>query len=174
MNSAEKVMRSAFESDEAFQETLSKVIKDELEMTATEFSEISGIPSSTLYKILTGHRDPNLRTVRAIVKTIKKIEGVEQGEFIAVIAARPVLDNIVEKKMQIEGQLITIREYSATSMEEAIVAAIKAERDGATALVCAPIVSSTVEKVLSIPVATIMPRDSLIAAIRLAAKKMRR
>ncbi len=57
-------------------------------------------------------------------------------------------------------------------MEEAIVAAIKAERDGATALVCAPIVSPTVEKVLTIPVATIMPRDSLMAAIQLAAKKL--
>ncbi|MCL7415226.1 MAG: helix-turn-helix domain-containing protein [ANME-2 cluster archaeon] len=173
MNSAEKVTRSAFESDEVFRETLSKVIKDDLDMTAAEFSEISGIPASTLYKILSGHRDPNMRTVREIVRTIKKIEGVEHGEFIAVIAARPVLDSIIEKKMNIDGQLITIREYSATSMEEAIVAAIRAERDGATSLVCAPIVSPTVEKVLTIPVATIMPRESLITAIKLAAKKMR-
>ena len=72
-----------------------------------------------------------------------------------------------------DDKLITIREYSATSMEEAIVAAIKAERDGAKALVCAPIVSPTVEKVLTIPVTAIMPRDSLIEAIRLAAKKSR-
>ena len=173
MNSVEKVIHAAFESDELFQETLSRVIKDDLDMTAAEFSEISGIPASTLYKILSGHRDPNMRTVREIVKTIKEIEGIEHGEFIAVIAARPVLDNIIEKKMNIDGQLITIREYSATSMEEAIVAAIRAERDGATSLVCAPIVSPTVEKVLTIPVATIMPRDSLITAIKLAAKKMR-
>ncbi len=173
MNSAEKVMRSAFESDEFFQETLSRVIKDDLDMTGAEFSEISGIPASTLYKILSGHRDPNMKTVRQIVKTIKEIQGAEHGDFIAVIAARPVLDNIIEKKMNIEGQLITIREYSATSMEEAIVAAIRAERDGATSLVCAPIVSPTVEKVLTIPVATIMPRDSLITAIKLAAKKMK-
>lgn len=172
MKSAEKVMRAAFESDETFQETLSKVIKENLSMTAAEFCEESGIPPSTLYKILSGHRDPNLKTVREIIKTIKKIEGTEQGEFIAVIAARLVLDSIVEKKMQIDGRLITIREYSATSIEEAIVAAVKAERDGATALVCAPIVSPTVEKVLSIPVATIMPKDSLIDAIKLAAKKM--
>ncbi len=173
MNSVEKVTRAAFESDELFQETLSRVIKDDLNMTAAEFSEISGIPPSTLYKILSGHRDPNMKTVRQIVKTIREIEGTEHGNFIAVIAARPVLDNIVEKKMKIEGQLITIREYSATSMEEAIVAAIRAERDGATSLVCAPIVSPTVEKVLTIPVATIMPRDSLLTAIKLAAKKMR-
>lgn len=172
MNSVEKVMRSAFESDELFQETLLRVIKDDLDMTASEFSEKSGIPSSTLYKILSGHRDPNMKTVRQIVKTIKEIKGTEQGNFIAVIAARPVLDSIIEKKMKIEGKLITIREYSATSMEEAIIAAIRAERDGAKSLVCAPIVSPTVEKVLTIPVATIMPRDSLLTAIKLAAKKM--
>lgn len=172
MNSAEKVIRAAFESDEVFQKTLSMVIKDELHITAAEFSEVSGIPASTLYKILSGHRDPNMKTVREIVKTIRRIEGGEQGEFIAVIAARPVLDSIIEKKMQIDDRLVTIREYSATSMEEAIVAAIRAEKDGATALVCAPIVSPTVEKVLTIPVATIMPRDSLIGAIKLAAKKM--
>lgn len=172
MIAAEKVIRAAFESDEIFQETLSRVIKDDLRMTAAEFSKVSGISASTLYKILSGHRDSNMKTVREIVKTIKKLEGAEHGEFIAVIAARPVLDSIIEKKMQIDGRLITIREYSATSMEEAIVAAIKAERDGATALVCAPIVSPTVEKVLTIPVATIMPRDSLMAAIQLAAKKL--
>ena len=57
-------------------------------------------------------------------------------------------------------------------MEEAIIAAIKAERDGAKAVVCAPIVSSTIEKVLRIPVAIIMPRDSLFEAIELAARKM--
>jgi predicted transcriptional regulator len=173
MIAAEKVIKAAFESDEMFQETLSRVIKDDLRMTAAEFSKVSKIPASTLYKILSGHRDSNMKTVREIVKTIKKLEGSEHSEFIAVIAARPVLDGIIEKKMQIDNRLITIREYSATTMEEAIVAAIKAERDGATALVCAPIVSPTVEKVLTIPVATIMPRDSLIAAIELAAKKIR-
>jgi len=47
-------------------------------------------------------------------------------------------------------------------MEEAIIAAIKAERDGAKALVCAPIVSTTVEKVLRIPVVSIMPRELCI------------
>ena len=172
MIAAEKVIRAAFESDEIFQETLSRVIKDDLGMTAAEFSKVSGISASTLYKILSGHRDSNMKTVREIVKTIKKLEGSEQNEFIAVIAARPVLDGIIEKKMQIDNRLITIREYSATTMEEAIVAAIKAEQDGATALVCAPIVSPTVEKVLTIPVATIMPRDSLMAAIQLAAKKL--
>jgi len=56
--------------------------------------------------------------------------------------------------------------------EGAVVAAGRAERDGAAALVCAPIVSPTVEKLLSIPVATIIPRDSLVRAIEVAARKI--
>ena len=169
---AEDLIKAAMESDEAFIREFGRIIKEELRMTATEFSESSGIPPSTIYKLLSGHREPNIKTLRQIVGVLRKMEGTKKTEFIAVIAARPVLDYITEKKLKVGGRLLTIREYSATSMEDAIVAAIKAEREGAKALVCAPIVSTTVEKVLRIPVATIMPRDSLIAAIELAARKM--
>ncbi len=87
MSIADKVIESAFESDEAFQHTLLKVIKEDLGLTAIEFSEHSSIPPSTLYKLMSGNREPNLRTMRQIVKTIKKLEGHEGGEFIAVIAS---------------------------------------------------------------------------------------
>ena len=166
------------DSDVAFTKEFSRIIKEELRMTASEFSEKSGIPASTIYKVLSGKREPNIKTLRQIVSVLRKLDGKEQSEgsgksgFIAVIAARPVLDIITEKKLKVRDRLITIREYSATSMEEAIIAAIKAERDGAKAVVCAPIVSPTIEKVLRIPVATIMPRDSLFEAIELAARKM--
>ncbi len=149
-----------------------KVIKEDLELTAIEFSEYANIPPSTLYKLMSGNREPNMRTLRQIVKTIRTIEGSEKGDFIAVIAARPVLDNINETKRKISGTLCTIREYSATSMEEAIIAAVRAEREGAKALVCAPIVSSTVEKIIRIPVATIMPKNSLVEAIETVARKI--
>ncbi|MDW7730991.1 MAG: helix-turn-helix domain-containing protein [Methanolobus sp.] len=172
MNAADKVIDAVFESDENFREVISKVIKEDLGLTAVEFAEKAGIPQSTLYKIMSGKREPNMKTLRQIVRTIKRIEGTEKGEFIAVIAARPVLDNISETKRKIGGTLCTIREYSATSMEEAIIAAVRAERDGAKALVCAPIVSPTVEKILRIPVATIMPRNSLIEAIETVSKKI--
>lgn len=75
--------------------------------------------------------------------------------------------------MKVDDKLVTIREYPAMSMEDAIVAAIRAGRDGAAALVCAPTVSPTIEKVLYIPVATIMPKKSVARAIELATKKMR-
>ena len=169
---ADDLIKAAAESDEAFIKELRRIIKEEHHLSAADFSERSGIPPSTIYKLLSGHREPNIKTLRQIVKVLRKMEGTKKNDFIAVIAARPVLDNITEKKLKIGGHLLTIREYSATSMEEAIIAAIKAERDGAKAVVCAPIVSTTIEKVLRIPVATIMPRDSLFEAIELAAKKM--
>ena len=169
---SDELIQAAVESDEAFIREFSRVIKEELRITAAEFSEKAGIPASTIYKLLSGHREPNIKTLREIVRVIRKMEGTDKADFIAVIAARPVLDMIIEKKLKIGDKLVTVREYSATSMEEAIVAAIRAERDGAKALVCAPIVSPTVEKVLRIPVTNIMPRDSLLEAIELAAKKM--
>ncbi len=169
---SDELIRAALESDEAFIKAFSRILKEELRTSAAEFSESSGIPASTIYKLLSGHREPNIKTLRQIVSVLRKKEGTAKTEFIAVIAARPVLDYITEKKLKVKGKLLTIREYSATSMEEAIIAAIRAERDGAKAVVCAPIVSTTIEKVLRIPVATIMPKDSLIEAIALAAKKM--
>lgn len=169
--SADELMKAAMESDDAFIKEFSRIIKEELRMSAADFSKISGIPLSTIYKLLSGHREPNIKTLRQILRTINKIKGKDR-DFIAVIAARPVLDIITEKKLKVHNRLLTIREYSATSVEDAIIAAVKAERDGAKALVCAPIVSTTVEKVVRIPVATIMPRDSLIKAIELVAKKI--
>ncbi|MFQ6120531.1 MAG: helix-turn-helix domain-containing protein [Methanosarcinales archaeon] len=173
LSAADYVLRAALESDERFVDVLKKVIKEDLHLTQSKFSELSGIPHGTLYKILTGKRNPNLKTFREILKTIRRIDEKEERGFIAVIAARPVLDNIIEKKIKVDGILTTIREYSATSVEDAIIAAVKAERDGATALVCAPIVSTTVEKILHIPVTSIMPTNSLINAIKLAARKMK-
>jgi predicted transcriptional regulator len=170
MSNADRVMRAAFQSDEALRDTLREVL-DDLGYSAREFCRASGIPQSTLYKILSGHREPNITTLRQVVKTIKQLEGSE-GNFIAIIAARPVLDKISEKKMKIGDRMLTLREYSATNIEEAMIAAIRAERDGAAALVCAPIVSPTVEKILSIPVATIIPKDSVIRAIEVAARKI--
>ena len=172
MSVVDKIIASVFESDDSFQKTLSKSIKEDLDITVLDFSEQANIPPSTIYKILSGNREPNIKTLRQIVKTVRKLEGSEHGEFIAVIAARPVLDSINETKRKIGGTLLTIREYSATSIEEAIIAAVRAEREGAKALVCAPIVSTTVEKILRIPVATIMPKNSMIEAIELAAKKI--
>lgn len=172
METADKLLEAILESYGQFQKTFSQILKEDLNLTILEFSHEANLPVSTLYKIMSEKREPNMKTLRQIIKTIRKLQNTEKGEFIAVIAARPVLDNIQESKQKIGGNLCIIREYSATSIEEAIIAAVKAQRDGAKGLVCAPIVSSTVEKILKIPVATIMPKNSLIEAIETVSKKI--
>ena len=171
MKTSQRLITAAFESDKAFQAALHRAIKEDLNMDIVDFSKEADIPHSTLYKILSGNRASNIKTLRQIINTVKKYEDTDT-DFIAVIAARVVLDTIIETKRKIGGRLITIKEYSANSIEEAIIVAVRAERDGAKALVCAPIVSHTVEKIVSIPVATIMPKESIIEAIEIAMKKV--
>jgi predicted transcriptional regulator len=171
MTVANELIDSILESDDAFRDTLRRILKTDLGMSIPEFSKKSGISQSTIYKIISEDREPNLRTLRQIIKAIRKIEGLKSEPFIAVVVARSVLNKIEERKIKIKGKEIIIREYPANSMEETIISSIKAERDGAVAVVCAPIVSTTIEKILRIPVATIMPKDGLTDAIALAAKK---
>jgi len=166
----DEVISAVFESDAQFRKVLSRAIKENLGMTTLKFSECASISHSTMYKILSGKHDPNVKTLRQIISTIRRLEGTDR-DFIAVIAARPTLDRINEKQLLIDGESVVVREYAAYTMEDAIIAAVRAERDGASALVCAPIVSPTIEKILSIPVATINPTSSIIRAIELAARK---
>jgi predicted transcriptional regulator len=165
-----KLLRSAAESDEAFRLALREALAG-FDITTKELAERAGISPSTLYKIANEERSPSLEVLRKILSAVRDLEGRREGNFIALIAARHVLDEVVERSVSIEGKQLRTREYPATTVEDAIVASVRAERDGATAIVCAPIVSSTIEKVVDIPIATIMPRDSVTEAIRLAARK---
>jgi predicted transcriptional regulator len=73
--------------------------------------------------------------------------------------------------VRVGGRDVKVKEYPATTIEEAIIAAVNAEKDGAVAVVCAPIVAPTIEKLLSIPVSVIIPSESLLKAIEIAAEK---
>ena len=167
----DRLIRGALQSDEVFVATLNELLKQELRISVRELSERSGIAQSSLYKILHGKRSPNLSTFRAIVHSVRQLTHTEEGGFIGLIAARYVLEGIVERETDIGGHRIRVREYPAYNFEDAIVAAVRAERDGAVAIVCAPIISSIIEQLVHIPVATIMPRESVQRAIELAARK---
>jgi len=166
-----KLMRNALAGDREFADSLRRIIHDDLRMELSEFAKRAGISPSTLYKIVSEKRAPNLRTLREIVRCVEDIEGIAQGEFVAVIAARFVLDRIEERTINIDGSEIQVREYPATTIEDVIVATIRAEDEGAKAIVCAPIVASTVERVVHVPIVTIAPRESVFEAIRIAARK---
>jgi predicted transcriptional regulator len=175
MNILDEIVTEIFRHDKELAPLLTSILKQKLGISIGEFSERSGIPASTLYKIISGERDPNLRTFRRILFTIKELESghAKRGKnFIAIVCSRGCLEVLEKTTTKVGTDIFDLKEYAVTSIEEAIIAAIKAERDGASALVCAPIVSSTVEKVVSIPVATIRPISSVARAVELVAKKV--
>lgn len=172
MDSSRLLIAAALESEESFRQTLRRTL-DDFGMTVQELARRSRVSPSTLYKILNEDRSPSLEILRRVVAAIRGKEGGRTGNFIALIVTRQVLDEVVERSVRVGDEIVRVREYPAMTVEDAIVAAIKAERDGAIAVVCAPIVSPTIEKILDIPIATIVPRDSVTEAIKLAAKKSR-
>jgi len=140
------------------------ILKDELHMSLNEFSTKSGLSQSTLYKVLEGDREPNLKTIRDVVKALRRMNKQEDELFIAIIAASTSLEN-VPKHIEINGMKVNVREYPVSTLEDAIIAAVHAEREGALGVVCAPIVAPTVEKILSIPVSCVIPTLSIQTAI---------
>ena len=150
--------------DGGFQIALRNILDEELHMTLNEFCQASGISQSTLYKVMEGEREPNLRTVRQVVKAIRLLKTDEDSRFIAIIAASTALEN-VPTTIEVNGMKVNVHEYPVMTLEDAIIAAVRAERDGALGLVCAPIVAPTVEKILSIPVSRVIPTQSIHMAL---------
>jgi predicted transcriptional regulator len=171
LDPVDRLLRAALISDQEFVITLRRIMKAELRINVRTLSEISGIAQSSLYKILDGKRSPNLTTVRRICRAIRSFSRTQEGQFIGVIAARPVLEGIVERITEVDGHTVRVREYPVQTVEDAIVAGVRAEREGAIGIVCAPIVSGPIEQLVSIPVATIVPRESMVLAIERAARK---
>lgn len=167
----DRLIRAALISDEEFVGTLNTLLKHDLRISVRELADRSGISQSSLYKLLHGRRSPNLSTLREIMRALRQFYHVGDEDFIGLIAARPVLENVEERVAEIEGHRMRVREYPVHTMEDAIVAAVRAEREGAIAIVCAPIVSSIIEQLVHVPVTTIIPRESVQRAIELAARK---
>jgi predicted transcriptional regulator len=166
-----RLMRAALLSDEEFVTTLNDLLRHDLRISVRELSEKSGIAQSSLYKIMHGKRSPNLSTLREIIRALRQFYHTGEEDFIGLIVARSVLESVEERVADVDGHRRRVREYPVHTMEDAIVAAVRAEREGAIAIVCAPIVSSVIEQLVHVPVATIIPRGSVQRAIELAARK---
>ena len=147
-----------------FQKALKDILENELNMTVNEFCRLTGVSQSTMYKILEEKREPNLRTVRMIIKAVKAVSEPDTNDYIAVIASHIVFENL-QKTIEVNGRTVILKEYPVATVEDAIIASVRAERDGALAIICAPIVAPTVEKIVSIPVATVVPTNSIMRAI---------
>ena len=153
-----------------FQKALRETL-DEMDVPVNEFCRITGISQSTMYKILEEKREPNLRTVRIIIKALKTLSGTDADDYVAIIASHEVLQSF-EKKIEVNGRPLLLKEYPVATVEGAIIAAVRAERDGALAIVCAPIVTPTVEKIVSIPVASVIPSSSIMRALEKVEKDL--
>lgn len=135
--SVSDLINGMLKQEGGFQKALKTVLDEELKMTINEFSRLSGISQSTMYKILEDKREPNLRTVRNIIKAVKALSDPASEDFIAIIASHQVTKTL-PKSINSDGREIFLREYPVSTVEDAIVAAVKAERDGAWQLFARP------------------------------------
>ena len=87
-----------FETD--FRVALSEEL-DRRGLSIRQLSEMTGIPAVTLYKIASGERDPRLSTVKKIVAVFSP----HHGKFIALIAAKFLLDENEGVKIEANGTL---------------------------------------------------------------------
>jgi len=148
-------------SKKIFQGDFRVVLEDELrrrDMTVKELADRAGIPIATLYKISSGKVDVRLSTVKKIVAVMEP----ELPAFIAVIAAKFLLDEIEGQEFVVKGRVHKIQGYTANSIEECIIAAVIAEKEGAAGIICAPILASMVERIVDVPVAIMKPKATTV------------
>ncbi len=167
----DNLLWAAIESDDAFREELKRVLDEELYMSARDFARAAGLGESTFYKMLSGGRRPNLTSLRRVILAVQDRLCEKRGKFVALIVSRTLSEEMATRVSKMDLGDLSVKVYPAFNTEEAIIQSIEAERAGAVALVCAPIVSTTIEKILHIPVATIQPRECVLDAIGLAADK---
>ena len=148
------------------------VLNDELrrrDMTVRELADATGIPAATLYKITAGERDPRLSTVTRIINILEP----RGRDFIAVVAAKFVLEEVEGEEITCGDRTCTIKGYSANSLEECIIAAVRAEKEGASGIVCAPVLASIIERIVDIPVSIMKPQpQTIIEAIETLGKRI--
>lgn len=154
------LIRACLASDKELAEALKGLAKKYGGLKS--FSISTGIPLSTLNKISAG-KDMRLSTLRRLINEIRRLEGYVEGKLvIAIIASRSVLDSVKSRTVKVEGREFLLKEYPSTTFEDAIVSAIEAERDGASAIICAPIMASTLARLITIPIAQMIPEDDVI------------
>ena len=159
--------RRVFETD------LHVALKEEMErrgMSVHQLAEMSGISPVTLYKIVKGGRSPSFATVKKIAEIFYPRS---KGEFIAVIAAKFLLEDIEGTRIVVNETDYRIKGYSANSLEDCLVAAVRARDDGASGIVCAPVLASLLEKIVDIPVAIMKPEMAAVEnAVNSIAKRL--
>jgi len=144
-----------------------------LGLSIKEFSEETGIPVSTLYKIISDEgRDFRRSTLRQIVEGVRKAEGIDEEKVIGIITTRTALDT-VGRNIDLDGGTVGVKEFPATTIEEAIIQGVRAEKSGVKGIICGPIAATTLEKVVDIPITAFrFDEGLLLGAITKLAEKL--
>lgn len=139
----------------------------------TDFSDETGIPKSTLYKIISDERkDFRRSTLKQIIEGVKRIEGTDYEMVIGIITTRNALDSI-GRSIEVSGKRIHIKEYPATTIEEEIIQGVRAEKEGVKGIICGPIAATTLEKVVDIPITALRFEEGpLLTAITKLTEKL--
>ena len=164
MTAVDDLIAGMIREEGGFQKALRHVLENDLRMTINEFCKATGISQSTMYKIVEEKREPNLRTARMIIRSVRILSSSASEHFIAVIASHQVLQTM-DDETEVDGQIVRLREYPVSTVEDAIIAALRAEKDGALGVICAPIVTPTIERILTIPVSSVIPTTSIATAV---------
>ncbi len=142
--------RNIFRQD--FRQALEEAL-DRKQISLKELADQAQIPVATIYKITSGERDPRLSTVKAIVQALEPFD----QDTVAVIGAKFLLDDIGSRITGVDGKKFKVKGYPAHTMEDCIVAAVKAEKEGAAGIICAPILAALIERIVDIPVVLLKP-----------------
>jgi len=149
----ETTLYAVVNHDEEFGSVLESSL-DELNVSVPEFCEGTDLSESTVYKILSGHRENiQLRNFQRIVRRLRRLEqGRSLNErVVAIITNREALEQ-VKDEITVAGYDISIQGYPCSTVEEAIRQGIIAERDGVDAIICGPITAYTIENIIYTPV----------------------
>jgi predicted transcriptional regulator len=159
-------------SQRIFRTDFKTALEEELrrrDISIKDLAEKANIPVATVYKITSGERDPRFSTVRAIVNALE----TREKDFIAVIAAKFLLDEVESHKVSIGEKVLRVRGYPANTVDDCIISAVRAEKEGAQGIICAPILASVIERTVDIPIVIMKPQfETFLEAFESIARRI--
>lgn len=143
-----------------------------LGLNIKQFSEETGIPRSTLYKIISDEdKDFRRSTLKQIIEGVKRFETNGKENVIGIITSRSALDT-VGRHVEIGGKVVRVKEFPATTIEESMIQGVRAEKEGVLGIICGPIAATTLEKMVDIPITALRFEEGpLMNAIKKLAEK---
>jgi predicted transcriptional regulator len=167
----QRLINAALRSDAEFGKEFKKALMIS-GIKLRDFSNISGIPLSTLKKVVSGKSSIRICTLRAIINGFKNVyqENYKDG-FIAFLATRQVVERILSSR-ELASLNIKVKGYPVNTLDDVYKAAMKAVRDGAKAIVAAPIVSQMLQDFIDTPLVSVnVCENDIVQSIKIAASQ---